>query len=130
MVAALELDLEGFTEDAQGVVVSVQRPVDDRGDEAFGVVVEERLFEDAFAGARFAEHQTESALLGVDAEDVEDFLLVGQQRDGLGVEGLALEAEVGADHMIYAGVEGSRFSGLRSLATGSRSLASPIRSPL
>ena len=76
MVAALELDLERLAEDAQGVVVGVQGAVDDRGDHAFGVVVEQRLFEDAFAGAGFAEHQAEAALLGVDAEDVEDFLLV------------------------------------------------------
>ena len=38
VVAALELDLEGFAEDAQGVVVSVQGAVDDRRDHAFGVV--------------------------------------------------------------------------------------------
>ena len=82
MVAAFELDLEGFAEDAQGVVVGVEGAVDDRGDEALGVVVEEGLFEDALAGARFAQHQAQAALLGVDAEDVEDFLLVRQQRDG------------------------------------------------
>ena len=29
-----------------------------------------------FAGAGFAQHQAQAALLGVDAEDVEDFLLV------------------------------------------------------
>ena len=81
MVAALELDLEGFAEDAQGVVVGVQGAVDDRGDHAFGVVVEEGLFEDAFAGAGFAQDQAQAALLGVDAEDVEDFLLVRQQRE-------------------------------------------------
>ena len=34
----------------------------------------------------------------MDAEDVEDFLLVGQQREGFRVEGIALQAEVGADH--------------------------------
>ena len=63
-----------------------------------GSCVEQRLFEDAFAGAGFAEHQTQAALLGVDAEDVEDLLLVSQQREGFRVEGIALEAEVGADH--------------------------------
>jgi hypothetical protein len=59
---------------------------------------QERLFQNAFAGARFAEHQTQTALLGMDAEDVEDFLLVGQQRDGFRVEGIALETKMGADH--------------------------------
>jgi hypothetical protein len=52
MVAALELDLEGFAEDAQGVVISVQRAVDHGRDHAFGIVRQERLFEDAFAGSR------------------------------------------------------------------------------
>ena len=83
MVVALELDLEGFAEDAQRVVIGVQRAVDDGRDHAFGVVRQERLFQDALAGAGFAEHQTEAALLGVDAEDVEDFLLVGQQSEWL-----------------------------------------------
>jgi len=62
-------------------------------------MVDERLLEDAFAGARFAEHQAKAALLGVDAEDVEDFLLMSEQRDGFGVERMALEAKVGADHI-------------------------------
>jgi hypothetical protein len=101
VVAALELDLEGFAEDAQGVVVGVKSAVDHRGDQAFGVVGEQGLFEDAFAGAGFAQHQAEAALLGMDAQDVEDFLLVRQEGDGFGVEGIALETKVGADHTIY-----------------------------
>jgi hypothetical protein len=80
MVLAVELDREGRAEDTQGVVVGVQRAVDDRRDEPLGIVREERVFEDAFAGAGFAERQTESALLGVDLEDVEDFLLVGSAK--------------------------------------------------
>jgi hypothetical protein len=56
------------------------------------------LFQNAFAGARFAQEQAEAALLGVDAQDVEDFLLMGEERDRLGVERISLEAEVGADH--------------------------------
>ena len=67
---------------------------------AFWVVRQERLFEDAFAGARFTEHQTQTALLGVDAEDVEDFLLVGQQCDGFRVEGIALQTKMRADHKL------------------------------
>lgn len=79
MVATRELDLEGFAQDAQGVVIGVEGAVDDGRDQAFGVMGEQGLLEDAFAGAGFAEHQTQATLLGVDAEDVEDFLLVGQQ---------------------------------------------------
>ena len=98
VVAALELDLESLAEDAQGVVIGVQGAVDHRGDHAFGVVVEEGLLEDALAGAGFAQHQAEAALLGMDSEDVEDFLLVSQQGEVFGVEGIALETEVRADH--------------------------------
>ena len=46
------------------------------------------------------EHEAEAALLRVDAEDVEDFLLVGQQRDRFGVERIALKSKMGADHII------------------------------
>jgi len=98
MIAALELDLEGFAEDAQGVVIGMERTVDHRRDHPFWVVSQERLFQNAFAGAGFAEHQAEAALLGVDAQDVEDFLLVRQECDGFSVEGMALETKVGADH--------------------------------
>jgi hypothetical protein len=41
--------------------------------------LEEGLFEHALAGAGFAQDQAQAALLGVDAQDVEDFLLVNQQ---------------------------------------------------
>ena len=93
-----ELDVEGVAEAAQGVVIGVEGAVDDGGDEALGVVFEQGLFEDAFAGAGFAEHETEAALSGVDLEDVEDFLLMRQQDDDVAVEGIALETKVGADH--------------------------------
>jgi len=33
----------------------------------------------------------------MDTEDVEDFLLVRQQREGFRVEGIALQAKMGAD---------------------------------
>ena len=129
MVAAFELDLKSFAEDAERVVISVQGAVDDGRDHAFGVVRQERLFQNAFAGAGFAEHQTQAALLGVDAEDVEDFLLVGQQREGFRVEGIALEAKMGADHKLNFGWRVG-LSGFRSLATASSRRASPMRSPL
>jgi hypothetical protein len=98
MVMALKFDLKGFAQDAKGVVVSVQGAVDDGGDHAFGVVVDEGLLEDCFSGPGFAQHEAQAALLGVDAEDVEDFLLVGQERHRFGVKGMALETKVGADH--------------------------------
>ena len=100
MVAAFELDLEGFAKDAQRVVIRVQGAIDHRRDHPFGVVGEEGLFEDALAGAGFAQHEAEAALLSVNAEDVEDFLLVRQERDGFRVEGMTLETKVGADHNI------------------------------
>ena len=39
MVATFKLDLKGFTQNTEGIVVSVQRAVDDRRDHAFGVVL-------------------------------------------------------------------------------------------
>jgi hypothetical protein len=98
VVAALELDLEGFAEDAQGVVISVESTVDHGCDQAFGIVRQERMFEDALAGAGFAQNDTEAPLLGVDSEDVKDFLLVVQKRDGFGIERVALQAKMRADH--------------------------------
>ena len=98
MVAALELDLEGLAEDAQGIVVSMEGAVDHRGHHALGVVVDQGLFEDGFSGARLAQDQAEAALLGVNPEDFEDLLLVFEQREVLGVERVALEAEVRTYH--------------------------------
>lgn len=100
MIAALELELESAAQDAQGVVIGVEGAIDYRSDHAFGIVIEQGLLEHAFAGARLAQDQAEAALLSVDDEDVEDLLLMGQQRDGLGIEGVALQAEVGADHKL------------------------------
>jgi hypothetical protein len=39
-----------------------------------------------------------AALLDVDPQDVEDLLLMFQQGKVLGVEGIALETEIGANH--------------------------------
>ena len=41
-----------------------------------------------------------AALLGVDFEDIEDFLLMGEQADGFDVEGISLNTEVRTDHKI------------------------------
>jgi len=46
------------------------------------------LFEDLFAGARFTEHQAESALLGMNSQDVEDFLLLRSSVMAFSVKGL------------------------------------------
>jgi hypothetical protein len=75
-VAAVELDLEGFAKDAKGIVVGVQCPVDHGSDDAFGIVGHEGVLEHALAGAGFSEHQAQPALLGVNAQDLEDLLLV------------------------------------------------------
>ncbi len=129
MITAFELDLKGFAKDAEGVVVGVQRPVDHRCDDAFWIMGEECLFENTLAGARFAQDQAEATLLGMNFEDVEDFLLVRKQRDGFGVERMALNAKMRTDHMRFT-IEDWGGSGLRSLAMGLSGLASPMRSPL
>ncbi len=79
-----------------------------------------------------AEHQTEAPLLGVDSEDVKDFLLVGKERDGFGIEGIALQSKMRADHISVAGwglIVGVA-KGFRSLAMALSKRASPMRSPL
>jgi hypothetical protein len=38
VVATLELDLESLAEDAQGVVIGVESPVDDGGNHPLGIV--------------------------------------------------------------------------------------------
>jgi hypothetical protein len=106
VVAALELDLKSFAEDAQGVVVGVEGTVDDRGDHAFGVVIQEGLLQNALTRSGFAQDQAKPALLRVDPEDIENVLLVSQQGKRFGVEGMALETKVSPDHR-EGGVEGS-----------------------
>ena len=98
MVGAGEVDMKGVAEDAQGVVIGVECAVDDGCDEAFGVVFDEGLFEYALAGAWFSKDETEASLLGVNLEDVEDFLLMSQEGDGIAVEGVAGETKVRSDH--------------------------------
>ena len=46
----------------------------------FGVVADDGVFEDGFAGAGFAEDEAEPALLAVDLENVEVALLVFEER--------------------------------------------------
>jgi hypothetical protein len=98
VVMSLELDLESLAKDAQSVVVGVEGAIDDGRDHAFWVVMDQRLFQNAFARAGFAEYQAKAALLSVDVKDVEDFLLVREQSDGFGVERISLQAKVRANH--------------------------------
>lgn len=78
VVAAFKLQSKSLAEDAQCIVVGVQGTIDHWGDETLGIVGKQGLFEDTLARARLTEEQAQSALLGVDEEDVEDFLLVSQ----------------------------------------------------
>ncbi|MCW1914751.1 hypothetical protein OJ996_14280 [Luteolibacter sp. GHJ8] len=65
----------------------------------FGIVVDDGVLEDGFAGAGFAEDEAEAALLGVDFDDVEVALLVFEERVSLfNDEGVLAESDVGADH--------------------------------
>jgi len=91
---SVEVDFKGRAENTQGVVVGVEGTIDHGGDHAFGVMGEKGGFENAFSGTGFADDQAETTLLGVDEEDIEDVLLVGEQGQGFVVEGMALKAEV------------------------------------
>ena len=102
VVAPLKLDLKRFAEDAQRVVIGVQGAVDHGRDHALGIVGDERRLEHALARAGLAKHEAEAALLGVDAEDFKDLALMGQEREGVRVEGIARDAEVGSDHITEA----------------------------
>jgi hypothetical protein len=132
IVASFELDLEGGAKDAQSVVVGVQGAIDHGRNHAFWILLNEGLFEDAFAGARFAQDQAQAALLSVHPQDVEHLLLVVQQKERFRVERLAHQAEVRADHgWLSLGLGlGLPLEGLRSLAMGSSGRASPMRWPL
>ena len=99
VIVAGGFELHGVAEQAQEVVPGVQRAVDDRGDPLFGIVAGDGVFEDGLAGAGFAKDEAEAALAVVDLEDVEVALLVLHEGGVLiKGEGVAGEAEVGADH--------------------------------
>jgi len=93
-IAPADFDAKGFAEDLQGVGVGVECACNRRGDHAFGVMMKDGLFDDAFAGAGFAHDHTESALLGVDFDGVEDLFLVGEQWGLMVIEGVEFESEV------------------------------------
>ena len=99
VVVAGGFELHGGAEQAQEVVPGVQGAVDDGRDPLFGIVAGDGVFEDGLAGAGFAKDEAEAALAVVDLEDVEVALLVLHEGGVLiKGEGVAGEAEVGADH--------------------------------
>ena len=70
MIPAIELDLKGLAENAQSVVVGVKRAVDHGGNHTLGIVRHKRLLQNALAGAGFTQREAETALLGMDTQDV------------------------------------------------------------
>ena len=60
-------------------MIGVESAVDYRGDHAFGIVSEKSFFQDTLACAWFTQDKTKPTLLSVDFQDVEDFLLMGQE---------------------------------------------------
>jgi len=97
-VTAIDFQTKGVAKDAQGVAVRVEGAGDSGGDEAFLVMILERLLDDRFAGAGLAQEQAQPALLTMDPKGVENVLLMRQQRNGVGVEGTGAQAEIGTDH--------------------------------
>ena len=66
----VRVDLKCLAEDTQHVGIRVQRAVDDGHDETLGVVLDERLFDDALACAWVSDDDAEAALLAVHAQCV------------------------------------------------------------
>jgi len=93
-VTAVIVDLEGFAENPQRIVIRVKRPVDQRGDHAFLVVTGEGPLDEAFAGSRISENQTKTALPGMDQEHLEDTSLLIEKAGRVLIEGEFLKAEV------------------------------------
>ncbi len=100
VIVAVGFEFEGLAEEAQDVVPAVERAVDDRSDPVFGIVGDDVAFEDGLSGAGFSQDEAESALLGVDFEDVEVALLMGEKgRIVSDDEGVLGKAEVLSDHV-------------------------------
>ena len=97
-----------LAEDAQHVRIRVQRAVDDGHDETLGVVLDERLFDDALACAWVSDDDAEAALLAVHTQCVEHLLLLREQCDGVVREGVLIESEVRADHRDPSSSSGRR----------------------
>jgi hypothetical protein len=97
-IAAIDFKAKGVAKNAQGVAVRVKGAGDGGGDEAFLVMILEGLFDDRFTGAGLAQEQAQPALLAMDAQRIEDVLLMRQQRNGVGMEGAGTQAKVRTDH--------------------------------
>jgi hypothetical protein len=127
VVGAVGFEGEGVAEETEDVVPGMERAVDDGGDPLLGVLPGEGVLEDGLAGAGFAEDEAESALLGVDLEDVEVALLVFEEGlvffDG---EGIFTKSVVGSDHGDGNGWMFQRL-GRRSLAVASSGMTGPRR---
>ena len=78
----------------------------------FGSCWTSAVFDDALAGAGLTDDEAQAALLAVDAQGIEDLLLMGQQAGVVLGEGAALEAKMCADHDVGS----LAVTGLRSLA--------------
>lgn len=76
VVGPFAFEVEGLAKKAQDVVPAVEGAVDDGDDPVLGVVFEEVVFEDGFAGAWFSEEKAEAAELSVGLDDVTMALLV------------------------------------------------------
>jgi len=93
-VAAIGFYFEGGAEYVEGVGVGVQRPGYGRGDHAFRIMVDNGLLDDALAGAGFPHNNAKPALLGMNLDCLEDFLLLRQERRFLLIEGILFYSEV------------------------------------
>lgn len=101
MIVAVGFEFEGLAKQAEDVVPAVERAVDDWGDPVLGVVGDDVAFEDSFSGARFSQDKTQAALLGMDFEDVEVALLMGEKWRIVGDdEGVFGKTEVLSDHVV------------------------------
>jgi hypothetical protein len=78
-VTAVNFETEGLAKNAQGVAVSVESAGHGGGDEAFGIMILEGLFDDRFAGSGLAQKQAKATLLAVDPKGIKDVLLMRQQ---------------------------------------------------
>jgi hypothetical protein len=97
-VRALEIDVECFTQDLEGIDIGVEG-ASYRGDEAaFSGLLFDGFLDDGFSGSGFPHQEAKSSLAGMDLEGVENFLLMRQQFDILQGKRVLVESEVVTDH--------------------------------
>jgi hypothetical protein len=93
-IAAIGFYFEGGAEYVEGVGVGVQRTSYGRGDHAFRIMIDNGLLDDAFACAGFSHNNAKPALLGMNLDCLEDFLLLRQERRFLLIEWVLFYSEV------------------------------------